>query len=449
MGLAELDWKSKTHRLNIQTSTVLPSSPSTTTPPIGASATPFSPSAELSVNLAKIATHFEKQSLDSSRKDQLQNPSWARLSTQAQGTILRAMTTNSEDAATDPTPEFQEFLSQRSASTAFIYLLEYFEANERSRYVSINHGLTTALWAGVIRAPRVGSPENLSPFFLPRRNTSDTSGLPNLIGQHMKQIEGQGLDLSEIKLATKQKICLPIDVHDFLHQLLNYHLLLKFLFGEKALLYLRFQKVVSHISRHEAEYEDLHKAQPELFAALLSLFDRRIQAFLEDCSKIHDVSKIDVSVLGFDSVLRDIEDGTFHASLPSAIRTALPKPTIDKSINPIDPRHPKEKRKIQGDVDPNKKQKERGDPQINDSVYPAWCLAEGEDYVKTFVKDLDRSKLPKVDICLNFHIRGSCHSACPRVASHKAATTFDNATKAAVTTYINQVRAQVQARQRG
>jgi len=88
----------------------------------------------------------------------------------------------------------------------------------------------------------------------------------------------------------------------------------------------------------------------------------------------------------------------------------------------------------------------RGDPEINDSIHPAWKLLQGENYVEVFCKKVDRSKLPLLSICLNFHVRGSCHSLCDRVTLHCPPKTLDDGTKKAVGAYIAAVRQQFKNR---
>lgn len=359
------------------------------------------------------------------------------------------MTNNCHSAASKPTETYSEFLSQRSAAAAQQYLIEYFEANHRSRNVCINQGMTSALWSGVIGAHKIGSPKNLSPFFVPRRSASGgTSSTPNLICQHLKQIEGQGLDSTEIKLATKQKISISNDFHDFHHQLCNFLLLLKFIFGENSILFLRVEAIVNHVSSYESEYEERQGASMDFYAEFLSLFDRRVQTFLEFCSNTTDVAKIDFSILSFDSILRGVLDGTFKADLPSSIRTVLlnlhksKEKEIDKNgnnniLNNYNPKRPGPNNPT---TPPNKRQ--RGNPDINAEIYPAWKLKPNEDYVDVFIKNIDRSKLPKMDMCLNYHVRGTCHSNCPRASTHVAASTLDEATKKSVTEYIAKVRSQ-------
>ena len=281
------------------------------------------------------------------------------------------MSINSINAAIKPTPEYEEFLQQRTAAMGFQFVLEYFEAHNRSRYVALNQGMISALWTGVIRASSHGTPQNLSPFFVPRRS-AEGQLTPNLIGQHLRQTEGQGLDFSEIKLATKQKISLPTDLLSFTHQVKNFHLLLKLIFGDQSILYLRIQTVVDHVQRFEAEYDDRFQANHEFFAEVLSLIDRRVQSFLENCSNCSDVGQIDFTLLGFDSILRSITDGTFVASLPAPLRQAMPRtvtPPPTGGPPPPDSKNKtpsKEKQKRQGEADPlnpNTK-RQRGDPQM-------------------------------------------------------------------------------------
>ncbi len=84
----------------------------------------------------------------------------------------------------------------------------------------------------------------------------------------------------------------------------------------------------------------------------------------------------------------------------------------------------------------------RGDPEVNNSIFPAWKLQPGENYVNVFCRNVDRSQLPKLTICLNYHVRGSCHSLCDRVTSHCPVQTLDEPTKKSVSTYIAAIRLQ-------
>jgi len=59
----------------------------------------------------------------------------------------------------------------------------------------------------------------------------------HLIAQSLKTTEGHGLDTSEIKLATKQKISIPSTYHELLTQMENFQLLLEFIFGATSILY--------------------------------------------------------------------------------------------------------------------------------------------------------------------------------------------------------------------
>jgi hypothetical protein len=159
-------------------------------------------SEQLSTSLAKLASTFERDSLEASKKEKQQHPNWDHLSIPSQQTILRAIRNNCHSATAKPTDTYSEFLRQRSAAAAKQYLIEYFEANHCSRNVCINQGMTSVLWLGVLRAHKIGSSQTLSPFFVPCWSAScDTSSTPNLIGQHLKQIEGQGLDSTDDQIS--------------------------------------------------------------------------------------------------------------------------------------------------------------------------------------------------------------------------------------------------------
>ena len=65
-----------------------------------------------------------------------------------------------------------------------------------------------------------------------------------------------GLDAADIKAATKQKIVLPTDLQEYIHQVKNFSLLLRIIFGADSIIHKSFHKVVLHAVRYETEYED-------------------------------------------------------------------------------------------------------------------------------------------------------------------------------------------------
>jgi len=144
LSLIAEQWKRQLHREFIQSGGI-------STPPDTLRNRIVSPlditSEQLSTSLAKLASTFERNSLETLKKDKQQHPNWGRLSIQSQQTILRAMMNNCHSAAAKPTDTYSDFLSQCSAAAAQQYLIGYFEANHRSRNVCINQGMTSALWS--------------------------------------------------------------------------------------------------------------------------------------------------------------------------------------------------------------------------------------------------------------------------------------------------------------
>ena len=390
--------------------------------------------------MASIAYHFEQQATAITEKNILKTPGWDRISIQAKTVVLRAMSTDTLFPQTDPTKEMSDLLQCKSAGSAHQFVGDYFDAHNRGKYAAISAGLTSALWACIIRGTSPGTPENLSVFFVPRRSPAGHAASINHLSNHLKTIDGTGLDAAEIKLATKQKIVLPTDLQEYIHQVSNFALIIGMIFGTASVIYKCFGKVVSHATKHETEYEDRQRSCQNFFAKLLSFFDRRIQNFLDDCSAATDFSTIDFTGLSFDSTLRDVVDGSFRVDLPIAIQSCLPAqlqtPTKSSAIAAAIVTPPMLKKQKTGGPPA------RGDPELNTSIYPSWKLQSGENYVNVFCKEIDRSKLPKIPICLNYHIRGSCHTLCDRVTSHSPAQTLDAATKKLVTEYIAAARLQ-------
>ena len=438
-------WQENLHQNFIQPQ-LLPGHPITNPPSGPTHSTGSQLDSQLTLAMTKIADLFQQQHSDEVKTKEQKEPGWSRFTTNSKMIILRAMTTDSLDPAEQPTESFTEFCSQRTAFNAHQHLLTYFETQGRARLAFPSQGMSSALYAGIVRAPTPGVPENLSIFFIPKKSftTSTTNTSQHLIAQTLKSTEGQGLDTSEIKLATKQKIAIPPSYHDFLAQMENFHLLLGFIFGTNSVLYRQYSTVVSHIKTYEHEYEECiqQTSQPWFIPKFISFVDRRIQLFLESCSTAPSVNKINFALINFDTMLQSIIDGTFSLTLPSVIQNALPVHTPNESIIPPTTNKRKSPEKP-GDDSPNKRQgnQQRGEPVINASIHPPWRLLDGENYAEHFVRRIDRLKLPSCDVCLNYHIRGTCHALCARADTHVAASNLSSAQQKATTEFIKAARA--------
>jgi len=114
-------------------------------------------------------------------------------------------------------------------------------------------------------------------------------------------------------------------------------------------------------------------------------------------------------------LLQPIIDGTFSMDLPAVIQNALEPPTKPE------PNHNNRKRtpeKPDANGQNQQTPPQCGEPSINASIHPPWHLKDGETYTEHFVHRIDHSKVPNCDICLNFHIRGTCHTKCSRADTH-------------------------------
>lgn len=221
----------------------------------------------------------------------------------------------------------------------------------------------------------------------------------------------------------------------------NFKLLLEFLFGDQSILYRQFSKVTDHIHRFGTEFEERinNPLNPWFLAKYISFVDHSIQLFLESCSTQPDVTKIKYALLDFDAMLMTIIDGTFSAELPSVIQAAIDQESpTNPSLNPN-----KRQLAITPDGEPslkkspkNSKDKEKGKQVINASIHPAWRLADGETSAEHFVRKIDRRKLPTCNVCLNYHIWGTCHSLCDRAASHLPYAQLSTEDKKATSDFI-------------
>ena len=219
----------------------------------------------------------------------------------------------------------------------------------------------------------------------------------------------------------------------------NFLLLLSFLFGEESILFSQFTSITTYIKSYEHEYEERVQNHQWFLAKFISYVDRRILLFLESCSTATSVPNIKFHLINFDTLLQSIIDGTFSMDLPSVILNALEPPTKPEPTNTGKKRTPKK-------PDDNGSNKwtppQHGEPAINASIHPPWPLKDGENYVENFIRRIDRSRLPTRDICLNYHIRGTCHSLCTQASTHIPVSSLSDQQCTSTTEFIRATRAQ-------
>jgi len=125
--------------------------------------------------------------------------------------------------------------------------------------------------------------------------------------------------------------------------------------------------------------------------------------------------------------------------LPAVIQNALEPPTKPE------PNHNNRKRtpeKPDANGQNQQASPQCGEPSINASIHPPWHLKDGETYTEHFVHRIDHSKVPNCDICLNFHICGTCHTKCSRADTHVPFSNLSKQQRAATTEFIKAARPQ-------
>jgi hypothetical protein len=122
-------------------------------------------------------------------------------------------------------------------------------------------------------------------------------------------------------------------------------------------------------------------------------------------------------------------------SLSYSCSTSTPYCPLLNSLKPLDTNN--WKHGLENEGTPTKYQ--HGESYINENIFAPWGLQANEDYVATFIKDVDCPSLPKTDVCLNYHVCGSCRSNCPHATLHIAHTKLDANCKLTVSNYVAKV----------
>ena len=172
--------------------------------------------------------------------------------------------------------------------------------------------------------------------------------------------------------------------------------------------------------------------KPAFVASFLQAIDTKAQLFLGSCASASLVDQVNFGILDFDDEVNKIMlRQPFLAQLPQIVQqmvTTLESPNqgkgnknqgAHKNKATDDEVDAKGKRKREGAKEGEKKKKPiLGETVKNTSpIDPSWI--KKDESLTPFHRN--GRGLPTMDgqpICLKYHLKGTCHTECPRKASH-------------------------------
>ena len=261
-----------------------------------------------------IKKSMEKQDSTSDYESSQKNKAWKELDSNMKICILNASSFDGFDARDRPADSFLTLIAKKSPAKVLTHL--YFVMSNFD--VSIVQGLATAISQMILLStPTWKQISNLSPFFLPPRN-SKTVNNTNFLKLHMMEQEGKGYDEKEVDQITSQAPQWSYKITGLRKQIKNFAKLCSLLFGENSVLVRNLQCWDNHILENEQCYDDYRQEQKYFIVCILNKIHQNVQRHLMNCQR--GWSFIDWQDINFEKIQRDIVTESFVLEKPSWVQ---------------------------------------------------------------------------------------------------------------------------------
>jgi hypothetical protein len=251
---------------------------------------------------------------------------------------------------------------------------------------------------------------------------------------------GKGLDSATCTAIAASKLTIPLSPSQFMEQFSNYTALILMLFGD-GLFYAKLHQLEYWCQRNSYMLKKNVVSNPRFIPYLTFYLDHCIHQLFSTGACATHPTDICWELIDFRSLMADVIRGSFFCgNIPEGFKTlvsaALPSNSSSKkSAKPRSDGPPESAPKKPKTGSPGRADK-KGDVVTNSKQPSDWKAADNEHFYNLFVKTDQRAPVDSSKgnspICLNWHVKGSCKSTCPKVASHyeiKPGPLFDNVTK--------------------
>ena len=340
---------------------------------------------------------------------------WKKLDETLKKTILFASTTgDGSSAPSEPTARMINLIQCTNGTVA----ANLFKAWHPQTMI-IQMGMATNISKGMmVSSDGPFAINTFSPFFTP----SSKAGHKHISNYDINTLQllssSNNLSQKDITKLLHSEPFVPSAPHLYIDQVENFHRVLSDVFGKEAIITEFVEELCLHFHANSDTYYTLFAEDPNFPVWILNQVHYKTQQILHKCSSADDVNDVPFHSFSFDEEMKAVIGNNVHSRRPRWYSDWLESKNPSNS-NP---------NKREYDSPPSDKDKNRNKKKgtvTNQNVDRQVKIKEGESYRWLIHhSNLEKCKstavkINNVDICNNFHIRGWCHSACKRSASHK------------------------------
>lgn len=322
----------------------------------------------------------------------------------------------------EPNEIYQSFL--KNTASQLSHLATLFATMKGAPKPIVDRQLAQAYAKGAI-APMDGNfPTRFSMFHAGKRPTEPMAGQDTTAGREDLEFNlkmaTKSLSASDIEKLCDSKPRGPESVADLQSNLKNYKAMYQIPLTKDSIVVYSINQWLDHIENNPDAYDS--QATRHFLTKIQFTIDLKIDAFLKSCTKAESIDQVNFGILNFQSEMDAILLRQFNANLPLTYLGLAKEP---KAPSPaVVPGNDKKKPHdggSEGEGQPDKKKRKKGNKKNNPDVDDLFKLRSGEDFT-IFIVHFE--ELPEMDgekICCSWQVLGFCNAGdkCPRAKTHK------------------------------
>ena len=398
--------------------------------------------------MARLAEIQQEQGMSAGSDGNARTKFQKRFHSQQQNFILFASSSSdTELLEVEPNSEFKQFVE--SPKLQALSLAQYAITQARGGTQTVDNAVAMMLHNATFldsEAQGSGQSKGLSIFFMvPAPHVHVNQQTMNEQEVELRTATNTLTSAQIVKLTASQ-VRIPKDEHGFKATLENFLIVIDFVFSKNSVIYKALEVLQRQIIKCNREFSSMAEADPRFIATFMASIDLRVQKFLGSCAKAKTSTEAAYHYLDFN---REVDDFLFQRKasvhLSYAVEQLLqvqveatksPKKTAGDTRAGSPTAH---ERMTSAEKKRARWEKAQGSIKNTSPVDKSWIKA-GEN-TTLFHKHMSQApKLRGEQICLKFHVQGSCPYGenCARKNTHTS--DFDDATRNAYGSWVKKCR---------
>jgi hypothetical protein len=411
------NWNNKLHEENInQTNPNLPPTPTNQN----------QSSESIAEGINRLAKSLEDKNNDrfASTEDETEekeSKGWKKLDETLKKIILFASSTDGESAASAPTDRLKALINTKNGALVSRLINSWHDLD-----IVVQTGMASNIQKGcIISSNGPFSINTFSPFFVP----AVRAGFNIISHDELNCLDfasqSNNLTSKDIEKMVYSHPYIPTEPYLFIAQIQNFHAVLSDVLGEKSLIAISIEDVISHFNKNELLYYNIFSQEPHFAVWFLNQIHFKVQQIIHQCASAASVQDVQFNLFTLDDELKSIGTNNVLIRAPTwfiQMKAAEARKHNNQTGHGSGLTNNNNNRQNNNN---NEKPQEKRRTISNNNIDTVTKIKEDETYgfivhhqnLRKHRKD--EATIDGISVCNNWHMRGWCTDGCRRSTSHK------------------------------